>query len=603
MIIPGKQISKLPEKPGIYKFCDHKGDVLYIGKAKNLRKRVSSYFTSGKQSSSRIRMMVQKTKKIDYTVVPSESDALLLENTLIKKLQPRYNVNLKDGKTYPFVCISAEAFPRIFITRNTLKNNHEYYGPFTSSFSLNLLLELINKHFFIRTCKYKLSPKNIRNKKYKRCLSYHIRICKGPCEGLQSEENYLENVGHIRKILKGKTSEVLKILKEQMKEAAAKLQYEWAAEIKNTIEALDMFKTKTTVVNPKIKNMDVFTAYSAQDIAVVNYLKINEGALVKTETLEYKKKMNESDPELILLALAEIKNRYDDLASEIILAFQPRITIPGIRFTVPKIGDKKTLLELSAKNAFYYYMDIQKKKSLKLEKINERTEHLLENLKKDLGLNTIPAHIECFDNSNIQGAFPVASMVLFINAKAKKSGYRHYNIKSVTGPDDFASMREIVHRRYKRLLDEKEKLPDLIVIDGGKGQLNAAYQSLKELKLESSIEIIAIAKKLEEIYKPGQKEALAISKKSASNRFIQTIRNEAHRFAIEHHRNQRSRLTFKSSLEEIKGIGEKSIDILLNEYRSVQKIRKLSLAELEKTIGKNRARLLFDFLAKTQDIP
>lgn len=589
-----EQIKLLPDNPGIYKYFDKTGHIIYIGKAKNLKKRVSSYFTSNSSHSGRIKVMVSRIVKIEYTIVETESEALLLENSLIKKHQPKYNVKLKDGKTYPLIVVVNEDFPRIFSTRIIERDGSEYFGPFVSGLSKNYLLDLLRKTFKLRTCSYLLSPENIAKKKFKVCLNYHIDLCKGPCEGFQNLADYEKNIEKVKKILKGNTSKVIEYVKEEMKEAAENLEFERANELKQTLEALISYESRSTVVNPKINNVDVFALFSNEKYGIVNYLKVANGAIISTDTFEYRKQIDESDETILEYAIAEMRERYQSKSKELYVPFMPHYVHEDLKYSVPKIGDKKKLLDLSYKNAYYYYLDIEKKKSAQKDK-NERQLDFLKKVQKDMGLKSIPYRIECFDNSNIQGSFPVAAMSVFENGKPHKKSYRHYNIKTVEGPDDFASMEEVIYRRYKRVLDEKDKLPNLIVIDGGKGQLNAAFKSILKLGIEKQVDIIGIAKKLEELYKIGDKYPLSIDKKSPTNKLIQQIRNEAHRFGITHHRNRRMKATVATELEDIKGIGKQTADKLLENFKSVKKIKESNFEELKNLLGQAKAQIVYNY--------
>ncbi|MEA3497410.1 MAG: excinuclease ABC subunit UvrC [Bacteroidota bacterium] len=595
-----EQIKLLPSNPGIYKYFNKDKEILYIGKAKNLKKRVNSYFVSKKSLSKRIERMISKIYSIEYTIVDTENEALLLENSLIKKYQPKYNVRLKDGKSFPFIAIKNERFPRVFSTRTILKDGTEYFGPFVSGLNKNYLLELLQKLFKIRRCGYNLSEDNISKNKIKKCLDYHIGLCKAPCENLQSESDYNKNIEQIKKILKGKTSNVILYLKEEMTEASKNMDFEKADEIKQTIDALKDYKSKSMVVNPKMSDVDVYAVYSNDDIAIFNFLKVTNGAVIQTDTIEYKKQLEETDAELLQFAITEMRTRFHSNSKEIILPLLPDFKLENIKYVVPKIGDKKKLLELSYKNAFYYFQDIQKRKALQTEK-SEREIKLLKQVQKDLDLKYIPYTIECFDNSNIQGSYPVASMSVFKYSKPHKKSYRHYNIKTVIGANDFASMEEVIFRRYKRVLDEKEKLPELIVVDGGKGQLSSAYKSLVKLKIQNKVEIIGIAKKLEEIYKVGDSYPLAIDKRSQTNRLIQQIRNEAHRFGIEHHRTRRLKGSLKTELSEIKGIGKKTATKLLENFKSVKKIKESDVYTLSKFVGSSKANLIKNYFENKTD--
>ncbi|MAY84906.1 MAG: excinuclease ABC subunit C [Flavobacteriales bacterium] len=588
-----QKIQAAPNKAGIYQYFDKEQRYLYIGKAKNLKNRVSSYFTNDSSKSGRTRLMVSKIADIKYIITETELDALLLENSLIKKHQPRYNVMLKDDKTYPWICIKKERFPRVFKTRTLIEDGSEYYGPYASVKIMNTILDLVRKTYKLRTCSYLLSEENIQAGKFKRCLEFHIGNCKAPCEGLQIAEEYHQHIDEIRKIIKGDVNEVKKRLKTDIKQASENLEFERAAELQNKIEAIEKFQAKSTVVNPSIHNVDVFSMVTENDLAYVNYMKVNSGAIIQAHTLEMKKKLDESNAELLEMAITEMRSRFNSTSKEVLVPFLPDFEIEGIHFHQPQRGDKKRLLELSERNAKYFMLE-RRKQELKRDP-ERHTTRILEGLKKDLRLNEIPDHIECFDNSNIQGSNPVAACVVFRDAKPSKKEYRHYNIKTVEGPDDFASMEEVVHRRYKRLLEEGEDLPKLIVIDGGKGQLGSALKSLERLGLRGKIPIIGIAKRLEEIFYPGDKYPLFLDKKSESLKVIQHLRNEAHRFGIKHHRNKRSASSIKTELSEIKGIGANSTQELLSHFKSVKRIKEASLDELKVVLPPSRAKAVYDY--------
>ena len=589
-------ISVLPDSPGVYQFYDKDNKLLYIGKAKSLKKRVVSYFREDSNVNGKTKVMVRKITDVRTIVVDSEMDALLLENSLIKKHQPRYNVNLKDDKTYPWICIKNEPFPRIFSTRKMIRDGSEYFGPFTPVRMINTLLELIGQLYKLRTCNLNLTEENIQKKKFKVCLEFHIGNCKGPCEGLQSRDDYDQSIKEIKLILKGNINMVIQHLKPLMNRFSTEFNFEEAQSVKEKIEMLEKFKSKSVVVNPAIHNTDVFSIITEDDAAFVNYLRIMNGAIVQGHTIEIKKKLDETQEELLELAIVDLRNRFHSEANEVLVPFEMSPAFENVVFTVPKIGDKKHLLTLSENNVKNYIRE----RDLQDEKINpeNRVLRLMEKMKKDLRLKTLPRHIECFDNSNIQGAYPVAAMSVFRNGKPSKKEYRHYNIKTVEGPDDFASMEEVIFRRYKRMLDEAQPLPDLIVIDGGKGQLSSAISSLEKLELNGKIPIIGIAKKLEEIYYPGDSAPLYIDKKSETLRIIQHLRDEVHRFGITHHRNRRSKGVVKTELSEIKGIGEATAQTLLVHFKSVIKIREAEIETLTEIIGKAKAKVVFDYFKK-----
>ncbi|MBK8365398.1 MAG: excinuclease ABC subunit UvrC [Bacteroidetes bacterium] len=584
-------LSTLPDSPGIYQFYDKEGLLLYVGKAKSLKKRVSSYFQKDVHENGKTTVMVRKVADIKILVVNTEMDALLLENSLIKKHQPRYNVNLKDDKTYPWICIKNEKFPRIFITRQMIKDGSEYFGPYTPVKMINTLLDLIGQLYKLRNCNLNLTPENIEKKKFKICLEYHIGNCKGPCEGHQSMEDYDQTIKEIRLILKGNINTVIQHLKNLMNQQSAQFFYEEAQVTKQKIELLEKFKTKSVVVNPSIHNTDVFSIVTEEDSAFVNFLRIMNGSIVQGHTLEIKKKLDESPEELLEIAIADLRTKFNSDAKEIIVPFEVPTMMEGVTFTIPKIGEKRHLLSLSESNVRNYIRE----RDLQLEKQNPENKvlRLMEKMQKDLRLTELPRHIECFDNSNIQGAYPVAAMSVFKNGQPSKKDYRHFNIKTVEGPDDFASMEEVIYRRYKRMLDEAQPLPQLIVIDGGKGQLSSAMTSLEKLGLVGKMAVIGIAKKLEEIYYPGDSAPLYIDKKSETLRVIQNLRDEVHRFGITHHRNRRSKGVMKTELSDIKGIGQSTADELLREFKSVKRIKEASHDELKAVIGNSRADKVF----------
>lgn len=586
------KLQTLPESAGVYQFYDKDGVVLYVGKAKNLKKRVSSYFQK-KHDSGKTRVLVKKTVSINHIVVPSETDALLLENNLIKKYKPRYNVLLKDDKSYPWICIKNERFPRIFPTRKLIKDGSEYYGPYTSMKTVRTLLDLIKGLYSLRTCNYDLSVEKIEKGKYKVCLEYHLGNCKGPCEGLQSIEAYEEQISHIREIIKGNFRDSLSRFKTQMKALAEKMEFEEAQRIKEKIEVLENYQVKSTVVNPKINNVDVFSIISDEGYGYVNFLQLSYGSIIRSHTMELKKKLDESDKELLELAITEIRQRFHSVSKEIYVPFKVNIG-KDIKVTVPKLGDKKRIIELSERNAKFYRQE--RFKQVKIVDPDRHANRIMNQMKKDLRLKEEPRHIECFDNSNIQGTNPVAACVVFKNGKPSKKEYRHYNIKTVEGPDDFASMEEVVYRRYRRLLEEAAGLPQLIVIDGGKGQLSSALKSLEILGLRGKIAIIGIAKRLEEIYYPDDPVPLYLDKKSETLKIIQHLRNEAHRFGITFHRNKRSKAAINSELEAIEGIGEKTAAELLKHFKSVKRVKEASLESLVESIGRAKATKVYKSL-------
>ena len=582
----------LPHTPGVYKFFDEENNLLYVGKAKDLKSRVSSYFNQSKYHNKKTLKLISQIKSIDFTVVNTEFDALLLENSLIKTYQPKYNILLKDDKTYPYICITKEPFPKIEVTRQVNKAEGVFYGPFTNGKSMNAILELIRELYTIRTCHLSLTKKNIEEKKFKVCLEYHIGNCKGPCEGLQDEANYLKDIAEIHQILKGNIFWVKNIFKDEMMRLAHELEFEKAEEYKQKLSLLDNYQSKSLVVNPSIKDVDVFSIISDEKDAYINYLKIKDGAIIHTQTIEVKKKLEESNEEILLLVALELRNIAHSEAEEIICNIALESVWENVICTQPKIGDKKKLLDLSLKNALFY----KKEKIRKSTTAKETFSQSVIELQKALRMDTPPLQIECFDNSNIQGTNPVASMVYFQNGKPLKSEYRHFNIKTVVGPDDFSSMNEIVYRRYKRSLEENKRLPDLIIIDGGKGQLSAACKALKDLELYGQIKIIGIAKRLEEIYLPGDDLPLHINKKSLGLKLIQRARDEAHRFAIEFHRLKRSNSSLQTQLEDIKGIGENTITKLLTKYKTISNIKNQSLEELSEVVGQVKAKIIKESL-------
>lgn len=588
-----QKISVLPDTPGVYKYYNDAGELIYIGKAKSLKKRVSSYFNKNQYENRKTQVLVSRIRDVQYTVVDSEFEALLLENNLIKEFQPRYNIDWKDDKSYPFIRLTHERFPKIFPTRNPVKDGSEYFGPYGSVRMMHTMLELVRSVYPMRNCNLNLSEANIRTGKFKVCLEYQIGNCKGPCEGLQSEADYMQSIENVRKILKGNVGEVIQYLKTEMALAASELRFEVAADYKKKLDILENYQGKSTVVTQVRDDVDVFNIADSGKSAFINYLKVNHGIIIQTQTLEYKKRMDETPEELLEMAIAEMRNRYNSKAKEIIIPYNLDIEAENIKFTVPKSGDKKKLLELSLKNALVYKND----KISQNEKLNPdlKIERVLTQMKNDLRLTELPAHIECFDNSNIQGKYPVSAMVCFKNAKASKKDYRHFNVRTVEGPDDFATMREVITRRYKRLVEENAPLPQLIVIDGGKGQLSAAVESLKELNLYGKIAVIGIAKRLEEIYYPDDPFPLYIDKKSETLRIIQQMRDEAHRFGITHHRNRRDKGTLVTELTGIKGIGDETSRLLLTHFKSVKKIREAKPEEIEALVGKAKSKLLLDY--------
>ncbi len=583
-------LKTLPTDPGIYQYYDKDGKLLYVGKAKNLKKRVLSYFNKT-HDNGRIRTMVKKINTIKHIVVETETDALLLENSLIKEYQPRYNVLLKDDKSYPWICIKNERFPRVFYTRRIIKDGSEYFGPYTSMKTVRTLLDLIKSLYKLRTCNYDLSSQKVQAGKYKVCLEYHLGNCEGPCEDKQSENEYHEHIEHIRQIVKGDFKETLARFRQKMKAHAQAMEFEEAQLIKEKLDILENYQSKSTVVHPNITNVDVFSIISDEGYGYVNFLQISHGAIIKSHTLELKKQLDETDKELLELGIIEIQQRFDHNSREIYVPFNVNIGEKH-KITIPKLGDKKRILELSERNAKYYRME--RFKQTKIVDPDRHTNRIMAQMKADLRLQVEPRHIECFDNSNIQGTNPVAACVVFKNGKASKSDYRKFNIKTVEGPDDFASMEEVVYRRYKRLVEEEQPLPQLIIVDGGKGQLSSGVKALDALNLRGKIAIIGIAKRLEELFYPGDSIPLYLDKKSETLKIIQQLRNEAHRFGITFHRNQRSNAALGTELEDIKGIGEKTIIDLLKHYRSVSKVKTASKKSLTDVIGSSKATIIYN---------
>lgn len=586
------QLKTLPESPGVYQFFDAEDKILYVGKAVNLKKRVSSYFTKTHQNG-KTRVMVRKIRSLKHIVVPTESDALLLENNLIKEHQPRYNVLLRDDKSYPWLCIKNERFPRIFPTRKRINDGSEYFGPYTQMRTVRALLDLIKSVYPLRTCNYDLSEEKIRAGKYKVCLEYHLGNCLGPCEGFQDEAAYQRQVDDIREIIKGNFRTSLNYFRNRMNHLASDMQFEAAQVMKEKIEVLENYQVKSTVVHPKISNVDVFSIVSDPTHAYINYMQISHGLIVRSHTLEIRKKLQESDEDLLALAIVDLRARFESDCKEVYLPFEVPLS-PDIKIRVPKVGDKRKIVALSERNARFFRQE--RFKQIKITDPDRHTTRLMEQMKRDLRLSGEPRHIECFDNSNIQGSHPVAACVVFRDGKPSKKEYRHYNIKTVTGPDDFASMGEVVHRRYRRLLDEGESLPQLVVIDGGKGQLSAALESLERLGLRGQVAIIGIAKRLEEIYFPLDPIPLYLDKKSESLRVVQQLRNEAHRFGITFHRKKRSKAAINSALENIEGIGAKTAQQLLRKFKSVKRIRESSLEELSGVVGPSKALKVYESL-------
>lgn len=581
-------LASIPHAPGVYQYLDEQGKVIYVGKAKDLRKRVASYFV--KEQTGKVRVLVRRIHDIRVIVVGSESEALLLENTLIKELQPRYNILLKDDKTYPWICIKKEAFPRVFSTRNHVNDGSEYFGPYASGRMMKTLLELIRQLYPIRNCSLNLSEQAIRKGNYKVCLEFHIGNCKGPCEGLQNQSEYDRMIGEIRQIIKGNIQGVLRGMKAGMMGHAESMEFEKAQQIKEKLQVLENYKSKSTVVNDNISNVDVFSLLDEPDVAWVNYIKVVEGAVVQSHSLEVKKKLDETPEEILTLVVHTLRQRFDSRSPEMILPFSIDELPAGVKMTLPQKGEKKQLLELSENNARHFKLETEKQRSLVDPERHQK--RILQQLQKDLRMEVQPDVIECFDNSNFQGDYAVAAMVQFKNARPNKSEYRHFNIKTVEGPNDFASMEEIIERRYSRLLKESKPLPQLIVIDGGKGQLSAAVKSLEKLGLRGKITIIGIAKRLEEIYYPGDSIPIYIDKKSESLKVIQFLRDEAHRFGITHHRKKFEKGFISSEFSKIKGIGENTAQKLLLHFKSFKKVSEASDEALTSVVGQAKTKIL-----------
>jgi len=586
-------LSNIPTLPGVYQFFDETKKIIYIGKAKNLKKRIASYFQKKEGLDNKVKVMLKRAHSLNYIIVDTEYDALLLENSLIKKWQPRYNILLKDDKTFPWICIKNEAFPRVFSTRHIIKDGSEYFGPFASVKTMYVLLDLIKKIYKLRTCKHNLAADNIKQKKYKVCLEYHINNCNGPCEAYETEEQYNETIKHIRHLVKGNISMVVQELKKMMQLYASHYEFEKAQIVKEKLDLLHNYQNKSTVVNSNINNVDVFSIKSLPHKAFVNYFKLINGAIVQSHNLEFNKKLDESDAEILTFAILDIRLRFNSTAKEVLIPLKIKSSIPGVKFSVPMIGDKKQLLELSQRNVNYFLLDCVKKEHEKNPKLKE--ERLLIQLKDDLKIKKHPKHIECFDISNMQGTHSVGALVVFKNSKPAKKEYRIFNIKTVEGPNDFASLEEVIFRRYKRVLDETQTMPQLIIIDGGKGQLSAAVKSLQKLNLMDKVSVIGIAKKLEEIFFPFDSIPLYLDKRSESLRLIQRIRDEAHRFGIKHYRKKAEKGTINSELQQIKGIGTETINKLLSAYKSVAEIKKQSKEELEKIIQPSKAEKLITY--------
>lgn len=585
-----KALAEIPHKPGVYQYYDADDQLIYIGKAKDLRNRVSSYFNQDKQMYGKTKVLVSKIRRISFTIVDTEIDAWLLENSLIKKHQPRYNIMLKDDKTYPWIIIKKEHFPRVFWTRNVVKDGSTYLGPYGSVGMMHTILDLIKETYQLRSCNLPLTPKNIAEGKFKVCLEYQIGNCKGPCQAFQLEEDYNHNISEIKEILNGKIGNVIKDVKQIIKKAAEELNFELAHQYQRKLTILEKYQSKSTVVSTAINNVDVVSIASDEKYAFVNFLKIANGSIIQTQTIEIKKQLNESDEEILTLALAEFRTKFNSTSKEVVVPFPIELQDSNIKFTVPKLGEKKSLLELSQKNVLFF----KKEKLNQYEKLNPdlRTDRILTQMQKDLRLTQLPKHIECFDNSNFQGKYPVSAIVVFKDAKPSKKDYRHFNVKTVEGPNDFATMEEAVYRRYKRMLEEDQSLPQLIIIDGGKGQLSSALKSLKLLGIDKKVTIIGIAKRLEELYYPGDSLPLYLDKKSETLKVIQQLRDEAHRFGITFHRKKRDQGTLKTELSDIPGVGKVSSEKLLRTFKSVKRIKEASEDELLKVINLKQVKAL-----------
>lgn len=586
-------IQELPVQPGIYQFLDAQGTIIYIGKAKNLKNRVSSYFNKGNNHGARTLLLVKKIRDIRFVVVNSEQDALLLENNLIKKYKPRYNVLLKDDKSYPWITITNEPFPRVFLTRRVIRDGSEYYGPYTSGKLAHFLIHLIKTLYPLRTCKMNIEPKNVYLNKYKVCLNYHIGNCAGPCVGLISSENYQDYIGQIRNILKGNISTVIRMLETKMKEAADALEFERAHQLKSSIEEMRLYQSKSTIVSTSIKNLDVFSFLDAGKYAYINYLRIIQGAVNQVHSVELERKLDETPDSLLSYAILEIRQLVNSTSREILVPFMPEDLLEGMHYSIPQRGEKKQLLELSERNANFFRMDREKRRG-DIKKENPKLQ-ILTAIKNELKLPALPHRIECFDNSNIQGTHPVASCVVFIDGKPAKKEYRYFHVKTVVGPDDFASMEEIVYRRYHRVLHEGKELPGLIVIDGGKGQLHAALNSLKRLDLAGKVPIVGLAKRMEEVYYPGDSQPYILGKNSAALKTLMQIRDEAHRFGITFHRKLREKDQIVSELSDIKGIGKQTEVTLLQHFKSVAEIKNAPRETIASVIGTHKAGIVYDY--------
>ncbi|MBS1603818.1 MAG: excinuclease ABC subunit C [Bacteroidetes bacterium] len=587
----------IPLSPGIYKYFDEKDELVYVGKAKSLRKRVSSYF-SKTFTSYKTYELVQRIRRIEFTIVNSEQDAFLLENSLIKQFQPKFNINLKDDKSYPFIVIKNEPFPRVFLTRRKINDGSEYLGPFTSVGRVRELLDLVKSNIQLRTCQLNLSDAQIKKGKYKVCLEYHLGNCKGPCEGLQTREDYQEGLLQLKNILKGNLGPLMQAFKKEMRDHSEKLDFEKAEQLRKKLLHLESYEARSVIVSRHLSNADVFSIARDGDLAYVNYLMIETGTIVQTHTTQVETHLEESDEEVLAFTVAQLRETFNSMSKELILPFNIDYPEDGVIQTIPKGGDKKKLLDLSEKNVGYFREELRKKKILQLEgKTLDERKQVLYQLMEDLQLAELPVHIECFDNSNFQGSYPVSAMVCFRDGVESKKDYRHFNVKTVVGINDFATMKEVVHRRYRRLLDEQQSLPQLVIIDGGKGQLSAAMESITELGLTGMMTVVGLAKNEEEIFFPGDTESIKLPYNSDSLHLVRRIRDEVHRFGITFHRQKRSKGTFTNELDKIEGIGKRTADQLLKQYRSVNKIKQLSLDELSAAVGPAKAKLIYDHFA------
>ncbi len=584
-------LRSIPDLPGVYQYYGKDKNLLYIGKAKNLKNRVSSYFSNFSQHTGKTRVLVKQIEDIQYIITNNELEALLLENSLIKKHQPKYNINLKDDKTYPYILIKKEDFPRVFHTRQPDDHQAEVFGPYANVYAMHIVLDLINQMYKLRNCNLHLSPHNIEKRKFKVCLEYHIGNCKGPCEGLQSRENYDESIQEIRKILKGNLKDLQALLHKNMMNYAEAYQFEEAQEIKEKIEHLEKFRSKSVVVNTDMEDMEIYAIQSNPNTAYITFFRVMDGAIIQAFTREINKKLDESDAELLEFAILQIREKLKSNTKTIILPFELQTPLQGVRFIVPKLGDKKKLLEMAERNNVFYVKD--KMRQMAFKDPESHSNRILEQIKKDLRLKELPTHMECFDNSNFQGDYAVSACVVFKNAKASKKDYRIFNVKTVVGPDDFATMEEVIYRRYKRMIEEESPLPQLIVIDGGKGQLGAAVNSLRKLNLMGKIAVIGIAKRLEEIYYPGDSLPLYLDKKSETLKIIQQMRDEAHRFGISNYRKRHEKGLIKTELHEIKGIGPKTAENLLMHFRSVARIKEAELKDIAELIGNAKAQIVY----------